>query len=119
VYNQNSVKTQARRGKLKFHEPGKKSRLITQDQKRAGARVAELNRIYWDNFPDELLPDNDLGRKWCEYMMRTMAFLPANRRPHWLEKHAPWVGPGRRETTAIDAGAAPVLGRMAGSKART
>jgi hypothetical protein len=96
VDNQNSVKAQARRGKLKLFEREKKP-ILTHDQRRAARRAAELNRIYWDKFPDRLLPYNDLGRKWCEYMMRTMAFLTENRRPHWLKKHAPWLSDHERD----------------------
>jgi hypothetical protein len=54
-------------------------------------RVAELNALYWHRFPERILPDNELGRKWARYIVRTMAALPTDRRTEWLNRHAPWL----------------------------
>jgi hypothetical protein len=58
---------------------------LCPDQAKAVKRVAELNAIYWHHFPDKVLPNNELGRKWARYIVRTIAFLPADRRSEWLE----------------------------------
>jgi hypothetical protein len=61
-------------------------------QIRAAQRAAQLNSFYWDTFPSRTLPNNHLGFKWALYMMRTLAFLPVDRRGAWLYRHANWLG---------------------------
>jgi hypothetical protein len=59
-------------------------------------RVRELSAIYWTHYPDKVLPDNKLGRLWARYVIRTMGFLPVDRRHEWLNAHAPWMGDHER-----------------------
>jgi hypothetical protein len=65
-------------------------------QIRAAQRAAQLNDFYWDTFPSGVLPNNRLGFKWALYMVRTLAFLPVDRRGAWLYKHAPWLSDAAR-----------------------
>jgi hypothetical protein len=58
---------------------------------RAAKRVKELNLISWTEYPDQVLPNNELGRNWAGYMMETMGLLPICRKAQWLDRHCPWV----------------------------
>jgi hypothetical protein len=65
---------------------------LTEGQKHAARRVGDLSRIYRDQYPNGL-PHNRLGVKYAKYMCRTMAFLPNDRRAHWLDRYTPWMDP--------------------------
>ena len=63
---------------------------LTEGQKHAARRVGNLTRIYRRQYPNGL-PHNDVGAKYAKYICRTMAFLPKDRRAHWLDRYAPWM----------------------------
>lgn len=75
---------------LKTSQPGKAKPYLTEGQKHAARRVGDLTRIYRDQYPNGL-PQKGLGVKYAKYMCRTMAFLPKDRRPRWLDRYAPWM----------------------------
>lgn len=68
---------------------------LTTDQKRAARRVLELKRIYYRQYANGL-PHNGLGVKYAKYLLRTMAFLPDDRREEWLSRHGQWIDPATR-----------------------
>jgi len=76
--------------KLKLTQRGRDRPYLTRDQIKAANRVTELSRIYRDQYPKGL-PHNGLGVKYCKYMVRTMAFLPDDRRERWLERNGAWM----------------------------
>jgi hypothetical protein len=77
---------------LKTLQTGKDKPYLTEGQKHAARRVGDLTRIYRDQYPNGL-PHNDVGVKYSKYICRTMAFLPKDRRAHWLDRYAPWMDP--------------------------
>ena len=81
---------------LKTLQPGKDKPRLTRDQTRAARRVSELSKIYWHQYPHGL-PHNGLGVKYAKYMLRTIAFLPNDRRKQWLDRHAPWMDAPTRD----------------------
>src|SRR5580700_3047479 len=75
--------------RVKRREPEK--RYLTAEQKRAGRRAKELNRVYFHQFPDGL-PANELGVKYARYMCRTRAFFASPMElQRWLDSNAPWM----------------------------
>ena len=81
---------------LKTLQPGKDKPRLTRDQTRAARRVSELSKIYWHQYPHGL-PHNGLGVKYAKYMLRTIAFLPNDRRKQWLDQHADWMDAPTRD----------------------
>jgi hypothetical protein len=81
---------------LKRLQTGKDKPFLTEGQKHAARRVGDLTRIYWDQYPNGL-PHNDVGVKYSKYICRTMAFLPKDLRPRWLDRYAPWMTPEIRD----------------------
>jgi hypothetical protein len=75
---------------LLLQQRGKDKPRLTRDQTRAARRVSELRRIYQDQYSSGL-PHNGLGVKYAKYMLRTMAFLPNDRREEWLDRHGAWI----------------------------
>ena len=74
---------------VKRREPEK--RYLTAEQKCAGRRAKELNRVYFHQFPDSL-PNNELGVKYARYMCRTRAFFASPMElTRWLDRNAPWM----------------------------
>jgi hypothetical protein len=70
---------------------GKDKQFLTSEQKRAMGRVAQLTRIYREQYPDGL-PHNKLGVKYARYMCRTLAFFDSiEGRERWLDRYAPWI----------------------------
>jgi hypothetical protein len=61
------------------------------------ARIAELNRFFESCFPDRELPNNRLGRKWAQYMMRTKRLYLSPRDHLWLENWCPWMIQSERD----------------------
>jgi len=82
---------------LKRLQPGKDKPYLTESQKHAARRVGDLARIYRDQYPNGL-PHNDVGVKYSKYICRTMAFLPKDRRPRWLDRYAPWMNAEIRDS---------------------
>jgi hypothetical protein len=63
----------------------------TAMQMQALRRVADLTRIYRDQYPNGL-PHNGIGVKYARYMCRTLAFFePIDRREKWLDRYASWM----------------------------
>jgi hypothetical protein len=91
-----STGTLSRKSALRLRQTGRDKPHLTNDQKRAARRVGELRRVYFLQFPHGL-PDNCLGVKYARYMLRTMAFLPDDRREEWLDKNAPWISGSTRD----------------------
>ena len=81
--------------KVQFVQRGQDKPRLTTEQKRAARRVRELSRIYYQQYPHGL-PHNGLGVKYARYMLRTMAWLPDDRRAQWLDRHAPWIDVDKR-----------------------
>jgi hypothetical protein len=77
---------------LRTLQRGKDKPRLTRDQKRAARRVGDLSRIYRDQYPHGL-PHNSVGINYAKYICRTMAFLPKDRRAHWLDRYASWMDP--------------------------
>jgi hypothetical protein len=76
---------------VELKQRGKDKRFFTSDQKRAMGRVAQLTRIYREQYPDGL-PHNALGVKYARYMCRTLAFFDSiEGRERWLDRYAPWI----------------------------
>jgi hypothetical protein len=74
-----------------FKQPEPDKQFHTPDQLKAMSRVAHLTSIYRDQYPGKL-PNNELGRKYARYMMRTQAFFASvEQRQKWLERYAPWL----------------------------
>jgi hypothetical protein len=68
----------------------------TAEQLKALGRVAQLTRIYRDQYPKGL-PHNDLGFKYAKYMLRTLAFFETiERRERWLDRYVPWMDADKR-----------------------
>jgi hypothetical protein len=75
---------------------GKDKPYRTAEQLKALGRVAQLTRIYRDQYPKGL-PHNDLGFKYAKYMLRTMAFFETIQgRERWLDRYVPWLDAKRR-----------------------
>jgi hypothetical protein len=85
-----------RKSAVRLRQRGKDKPHLTPEQKRAARRVGELGRVYYHQHPNGL-PANALGVKYALYMLRTMAFLPDDRREEWLERHAPWMDAATRD----------------------
>lgn len=95
---QNVAKATASRLSLKQHGPDKPFR--TDEQKRAQARVAQLTRIYRNQYPNGL-PNNRVGLKYATYMCRTLAFFrDVDHRKGWLDRQAPWLDVAERDRIA-------------------
>ena len=75
---------------------GKDKPYRTAEQLKALGRVAQLTRIYSDQYPNGL-PHNDLGVKYAKYMLRTLAFFETiERRERWLDRYTPWMDADKR-----------------------
>jgi hypothetical protein len=75
---------------------GKDKPYRTAEQLKALGRVAQLTRIYKDQYPKGL-PHNDLGFKYAKYMLRTMAFFETIQgRERWLDRYVPWLDAAKR-----------------------
>ena len=78
----------------RFKQRGRPYR--TAEQLKALGRVAQLTRIYKDQYPKGL-PHNDLGFKYAKYMLRTTAFFETIQgRERWLDRYVPWLDAAKR-----------------------
>jgi hypothetical protein len=79
----------------RFKQRGKDKPYRTAEQLKALGRVAQLTRIYKDQYPKGL-PHNDLGVKYAKYMLRTLAFFETIKgRERWLDRYVPWIDADR------------------------
>jgi hypothetical protein len=85
-----------KKSRAQLFQVGKDKPRLTDMQKRAGLRAKHLSWIYFDKYPRGL-PHNKIGVNFAKYMVRTMAFLPDDRRAQWLDRHAPWLDPATRD----------------------
>jgi hypothetical protein len=83
-------------GNVILKRRGKDKPYRTAEQLKALGRVAQLTRIYCDQYPKGL-PHNDLGFKYAKYMLRTLAFFETFKsRERWLDRYTPWMDADKR-----------------------
>jgi hypothetical protein len=73
--------------------------LFQRDPDKPRLTVFQQRAFYHAQFPKGL-PHSGQGVKYAKYICRTMAFLPNDRRAQWLDRHAAWISPETRRSTA-------------------